>query len=204
MIRASGRIAAGRLLWAIAAFVAASHVATVARAEPAALEPELLAQQHTPSKISQIPDPKVQPSPDITWAAGLPLRRDPPSDATGPDTLSFLLGLVTLALTLLYLFFKQRRSQRLKGSDGGAANAARAWWRRPLLGRGPFGGRLARELTLVETLQLPPHTRVCVVRWDDKEYLVGFGNETMTLLDSRAASSERERLEPPKVATDGR
>ena len=77
---------------------------------------------------------------------------------------NFLLVIVLLAAVLWLM----RRLQGIKGLQG----------LRPV----------ARRLSVVEALTVGPRQKLAVVRWDDREVLVGVSPNGFTLLDNRSSS----------------
>jgi hypothetical protein len=126
----------------------------------------------------------------------IPVRRDPEDVGAGAGVGGVVLLVVLLAASGFALVHIRRSMA--------APRATRAW--RSGWFRWFAASRAAGGVRLVQSVRLTPRASVHVVRWDDKEWLIGCADDSVQILGCRAEAAEPSppaaRAEPAPAAPE--
>jgi flagellar biogenesis protein FliO len=113
----------------------------------------------------------------------IPLRRDAAHDAANPaatvwPTMVVLLGLAALVVW----FFRHKRLGRSSASSAVGSPRSRPLWPAPI--ERWLAGEAAAPVQIVSNQRLTPRHSVHLIQWQGRTYLLGCGEQHITVIDS--------------------
>jgi flagellar protein FliO/FliZ len=124
----------------------------------------------------------AQSQPATSLPDSIPVKREQPSEMTGPASDRWWIGAVMAGGLLALAFVIARRR-------AGPAKASGAWWTR-------FGGLLdtvpSHEIQRVSSMPLSPRHSLHVVVWNGRRLLLGCTEQSIQLLAETAATEPAE------------
>ncbi len=123
--------------------------------------------------------------------AGLPLRRSTAPDVPRGTLLGFALLCASALAVAGVVLLRRRLHASLALPDSARADGWLRW----------LPGALPSQLRVLQTIRLTGRASVHVLRWDEKEWLVGCAEHGMTILGQRPAATAEPCPEPQSEGT---